>query len=208
MRSADIVTLLRFPLLLLVAYAIYIKVNAIAVVLLIVLLFASDAFDGYFASMGEHSLPDMAAYLIHEATGRGKKKEFPKDMPSYGAWLDIGMDRVVEYVLWLLFVYVAIIPLFVFAIIFVRNTIADSLVMRKKKNFSKMHSGFGRIASSHVSRGAYGALKAINFVYLALVFVSGWPVAEAYVLTGAVVVFSLVRGAAEIYEALIPQSNE
>jgi hypothetical protein len=106
-------------------------------------------------------------------------------------------------VLWLLFVYVAIVPSYVFAIIFTRNTIADFLVLRKRKTFSKMHSRFGLIASSHVSRGAYAALKAVNFAYLSLVFVAGWPVGIAYLLTGATVVFSLARGAAEIYEALL-----
>lgn len=202
MRSADIATLLRFPLLLVVAYSIAIRLNAVAVVLLVAFLFVSDAFDGYFATAGRHSVPDMAAYFLHEATGRGKKKERQKNIPGYAPYLDIAMDRVIEYALWLVFAYLAVLPIFIFIIVFARNTIADSLVLSKRQTFSKMRSSFGRIASSHLSRGAYGALKAINFAYLALVFVAGWPVAAAYVLTGAVVVFSLVRGAAEIYESL------
>jgi phosphatidylglycerophosphate synthase len=194
---------LRLPLLLVVAYAIFIKVNPVAAVLLMALLFLSDAFDGYFATLGKHTLSDFVSYLTNEATGKDKKKKFPKEMPKYGAYLDIAMDRVIEYVLWALFVYLAVLPSYVFAIVFVRNTIADSMVLMKRKTFSKMHSGFGRIASSHISRGAYAALKAINFAYLSLVFVAGWPTSMAYVLTGAVVAFSLARGAAEIYEALL-----
>ena len=88
-------------------------------------------------------------------------------------------------------------------IIFVRNTLADFLAMRKGKTFAKMHSGFGRIASSHFSRGAYAVLKAVNFGYLALVFVAGWPIEIGYALTVIVIIFSLIRGAAEIYEALL-----
>jgi uncharacterized membrane protein len=186
----------------LVAYAIIVRANAVAVVFLIAFLFLSDAFDGYLASLGKHSVSDLVVYLLHEATGTGKKRKFPKKIPSYAAYLDIGMDRVIEYVLWLLFTYLAILPVFVFLIVFARNTLADSLTFKKRKTFSKMHSRFGRIASSHFSRGAYGALKAVNFAYLALVVVAGWPVVVAYVLTGAVVAFSLVRGAAEIYEAV------
>jgi phosphatidylglycerophosphate synthase len=201
-RSADIATLLRIPLLMIAAYAIVIRANPVAVVVLMAFLFLSDAFDGYFASVGKHSLSDLASYLLHEATGRGKKRKFPKNVPGYAAYLDIGMDRLIEYVLWLLFTCLAILPILVFIIVFLRNTLADSLVFRKRKTFSKMHSRFGNIASSHFSRGAYGALKAINFAYLALVVVAGWPVIVAYALTVAVVAFSLARGAAEIYEAI------
>lgn len=66
-----------------------------------------------------------------------------------------------------------------------------------------MHTSFGRIASSHISRGLYAVLKTGNFIYLSLVVVAGWPIIYAYGLTAIVVAYSLARGAAEIYESLL-----
>ncbi len=202
MRNADLVTSLRILFLFAVLYAIVVKVNAVAVVLLVILLFLSDTLDGYMATLGGHSPQDFILYMIDEARGI-KKKKFPKTMPAYAAYFDIAVDRVVEYGFWLLFIYLALLPWFVFVIVFARNTLADFLVLRRGKSFSSMHTGFGRIASSHVSRGAYGALKALAFIYLALVFIAGLPLIVGYAMVALVVAFSLLRGAAEIYEALV-----
>lgn len=179
MRSADAVTLFRIALLAAVIYLITVASSAIAILLLIALLFALDWVDGFLAAR------------------EGKAP------PKYGAYLDIAVDRIIEYAFWLLFTLLQILPWYVIAIIFVRNTIADYLVVGKGKTFGKMRTGFGRIASSHVSRGAYAVLKAVNFAYLALVAVAGWPLTIGYALTAAVVAFSLLRGASEIYEALL-----
>ena len=204
MRSADIATLLRMPLLLATAYAILVRANAVLVVFLMAVLFLSDSVDGYLATLGKHSLADYVTYLARKVTGSKKgKKKFPKKMPSYAAYIDLAADRIIEYALWLLFTLLQVIPWFVIVIVYVRNTIADTLVLRKKKTFAKMNSAFGKIASSHLSRGAYGALKAINFAYLSLVVVAGWPINIGYLLTLLVVAFSLLRGAAEIYESLL-----
>jgi len=204
MRSADVATLLRMPLLLATAYAIFAKANAVLVVALLAVLFLSDAADGYLATLGKHSFTDYVRYLLRKATGSKKgEKKFPRKMPAHAAYIDLAADRIIEYVLWLLFTQLQLLPWFIIAIIFVRNTIADFLVIRKKKTFSKMHSAFGKIASSHLSRGVYGALKAINFAYLSLVVVAGWPISIGYSLTLLVVAFSLLRGAAEIYESLL-----
>lgn len=202
MRSADIVTSLRILFLFAVLYAVAVKVNAVAVVVLIIVLFLSDSLDGYMATLGRHSPQDFALYLLEEARGRRKRK-FPKHMPGYAAYFDIAADRVVEYGFWLLFILLGLLPWFVFAIVFARNTLADFLVLRRGKSFAHMNTGFGRMASSHLSRGLYGALKAFTFIYLALVFVAGLPTLIGYVLTALVVAFSLLRGAAEIYEALV-----
>lgn len=202
MRSADLVTSLRVLFLFLVLYAVAVKVNAVAAVLLIVSLFLSDSLDGYMAALGRHSPQDFVLYLIDEARGVRKKK-FPKSMPSYAAYFDIAVDRVVEYGFWLLFIYLALLPWYVFAIVFIRNTLADFLVLRRGKSFSSMRTKFGSIASSHLSRGAYGALKALAFIYLALVFIAGLPLVLGYALTVLVIAFSLLRGASEVYEALV-----
>ena len=202
MRESDAVSVLRIPLLALLVYSIAIRLNAVIVLLLLAVLFISDSADGYMAFSGRHSLPDFAHYLLEEARVlRGKARKRPAP-PRYAAYLDIAIDRVIEYALWLAFTLLSILPWFVIAIVFARNTLADFLVTRRGKTFKGMRTGFGRIASSHVSRGAYAILKAVNFGYLAMVAVLGWPLSAAYALTAVVVVFSLLRGASEIYEAL------
>ncbi len=202
MRSADLITSLRILFLFVVLYAVAVKINAVAAVLLIITLFLSDSLDGYMAALGEHSPVDFGKYLLDEAKGN-RKKRFPRHMPSYAAYFDIAVDRLVEYGFWLLFTLLSILPWFIFVIVFARNTLSDFLVLRRGKSFSSMHTGFGRIASSHFSRGLYGALKALAFIYLALVFIAGLPLAVGYALAAMVVAFSLLRGAAEIYEALV-----
>ena len=77
-----------------------------------------------------------------------------------------------------------------------------ALTMSAGKSFSKMKTKFGRVASSRASRGLYMTTKTLAFIYLSLVYISGWPAWIGYALTAIVVTYSLVRGAAEIYEAL------
>ncbi|MCL5239675.1 MAG: hypothetical protein M1286_04390 [Candidatus Marsarchaeota archaeon] len=202
MRSADATTLLRLPLLAIVIYAILVRAGAVAVLLALALLFASDAADGYMGTDHRHTLSDFVHYLLEEAHLARKRERRRPTPPGYAAYLDIAVDRVVEYGLWLAFTALYLLPWYVIVIVFIRNTIADALVVGKKKNFGNMKSGFGRIASSHISRGAYAILKAVNFGYLALVAVAAWPIGIGYVLTIGVVAFSLLRGAAEISEAL------
>jgi phosphatidylglycerophosphate synthase len=201
MRNADAVSILRIPLLLLLVYAISVRADAAASLVLLAILFVSDAADGYLTFDEKLSMSDFVHYLFEEARLARKRERSRPKTPRYAAFLDIGVDRLIEYALWLTFVLLSVTPWFVLAIVFLRNTIADALVLRKRKAFSEMHTGFGRIASSHVSRGAYAVLKAVNFAYLVLVATAGWPISAGYALTAAVVVFSLFRGAAEIYEA-------
>jgi len=203
MRSADVASLLRIPLLLIVVCAIVMHYSPIAVILLLILLFVSDATDGYLASAGEHTFLDFISYLLEEGHLISKKKRKSGHAPRYAAYLDLAVDRLIEYALWLTFVLLQVLPWIVFAIILVRNMLADVLLLRKGKVYSRLHTAFGRVASSHLSRGAYAILKAVNFGYLSLVVVANWPVSIAYLLTIIVVLFSLARGAAEVYEALV-----
>lgn len=176
MRIADLITLLRVALVLLIAYFVLSGFGAAVIVTLIVSLFALDAVDGYAA-----------------------KKE---RKTTYGARLDIAGDRATEYVFWILYTYIGLLPLYVVFIIVLRNSFADAFVLAKNRSFARMKTGLGRIASSHISRGAYGALKAITFIYLAFVAVAAWPVNIGYVLVGATVAYSVTRGVAEVEDAL------
>lgn len=203
MRIADFLTLVRIILVFVIGYFIIIKLSAVLVVLLMVLMFVMDNLDGYFALSVRPSMSDFISYIRHEATGRERSSEkSSKKPPKYGAYLDIAGDRITEYTFWIIFTYLSILPLFVVLIIVVRNSLSDAFTASKGKTFSEMKSAFGRIASSHISRGLYGTLKAVNFIYLSLVFILGWPIWIGYLLTAIVVVFSLFRGSAEVYEAL------
>ncbi|VVB76736.1 Uncharacterised protein [uncultured archaeon] len=203
MRSADIVTAIRVALVFVIGYMIIAKLSAALIVLLFVITFVMDNLDGYLATSRRPSIANFASYINKEARGTETRKDRNAlKPPKYGAALDIAGDRITEYVFWIIFTWLNVIPIYVVFIILTRNSLADALTSSKGKTFSKMKSSFGRIASSHISRGLYGAIKALNFIYLSLVFVAGWPIWIGYVLTAVVVAYSLLRGAAEISEAL------
>jgi phosphatidylglycerophosphate synthase len=204
MRSADIVTAVRIALVFAIAYLIILKFSAVLVVLLFLVMFGMDNLDGYFAASRSPSLSDFASYLGDELRGRERSSsKASAKPPKYGAALDIAGDRITEYTFWILFTWLYLIPLYVVLIIMTRNCLADALTLSKGKTFSKMKSAFGRVASSHKSRALYQVVKSSAIIYLALVYLAGWPAWIGYVLVAAAVVFSLIRGAAEIYEAWV-----
>jgi phosphatidylglycerophosphate synthase len=181
-RIADVIVVVRTLLVLPVLYLIMAKANPYLVVGLIVVVFVMDGMDGYFA---------------RRDIKRGKKPT------EYGARLDIAGDRAVEYSFWVLYTYLNMVPLVVVFLIIFRHSFADALTSAKGKTFSNMHTAFGKIAYSHSSRFLSGALKFVTFSYLALVYVAGYPAGVGYVLTGILVAYILLRGAAEIYESII-----
>lgn len=202
MRSADAITAVRIALVFVIAYLIILKASAVLVVVLFLVMFGMDNLDGYFATSRNPSLSDFASYIGSEIRGRerSRSKKAPKP-PAYGAALDIAGDRITEYTFWILFTWLYLIPLYVVLIIMTRNCLADALTLSKGKTFSKMHSAFGRVASSHKSRALYQVVKSAAIIYLALVYLAAWPAWIGYVLVAVAVAYSLLRGAAEIYEA-------
>lgn len=204
MRSADVVTAVRIALVFVIAYLIIVRLNAIIVVLLFLVMFGMDNLDGYFATSRNPSVTDFLAYTRNEIRGkensRSKKALKP---PKYGAALDIAGDRITEYTFWILFTWLYLIPLYVVLIIMTRNCLADALTLSEGKTFSKMRTAFGRVASSHKSRALYQVVKSSAIIYLALVYLADWPLWIGYALVAVAVSYSLLRGAAEIYEARI-----
>ncbi|MGI0141734.1 MAG: CDP-alcohol phosphatidyltransferase family protein [Candidatus Micrarchaeales archaeon] len=181
MRSADAVTLFRTLLMFLIAYMILAKYSPLPTVALIIIMFILDAVDGKLAHW------DMKRY--------GTKSK-------YGPRLDVASDRIIEYVFWIVFTYLNIIPLFVLFIIIVRHSLVDAL-MGAKGTSSKMKTKFAKIIySSDIWRGGINVVKAVTFIYLALVYTAGWPISIGYILTGILVAYILVRGAAEIWESI------
>ncbi|MEM0074348.1 MAG: CDP-alcohol phosphatidyltransferase family protein [Candidatus Micrarchaeaceae archaeon] len=199
MRSADAVTIFRVLLVFAIAYLIYLKFNAAALVLLILVAFLLDEVDGYLA-LG--SKTNFIKYITIEAHGKHVyKEEDVAKLPKYGSALDIAGDRITEYTFWIAFAFLHVVPLFILFIVIIRNSLSDAFVSTSKKTFHNMRTGFGKIAYSHLARGAIGASKAVVFSYLTLVFVLGWPKVIGYVLVAYLITFFLLRGAAEIYEA-------
>ncbi|MEM3781893.1 MAG: CDP-alcohol phosphatidyltransferase family protein [Candidatus Micrarchaeaceae archaeon] len=199
MRSADAVTIFRVILVFAIAYLIYLKFDAIALVALIIVAFLLDEIDGYLA-LGKGT--NFIKYVATEARGKHVYgEEDVAKLPSYGSALDIAGDRINEYTFWILFTFLHVLPLFVLFIVVIRNSLSDAFVASSKRTFHNMSTKFGKIAYSHLARGAIGASKAVVFSYLTLVFVLGFPKAIGYALVAYLIAFFLLRGAAEIYEA-------
>jgi phosphatidylglycerophosphate synthase len=181
-RYADAATLFRTALVFVAAYMILVKYDILLTVSTVIVVFLLDFVDGWLARI-DHK--------------RGLKQSF------YGAKLDIAGDRVTEYSFWMVFTYLGIVPLFVIFIMFLRHSFSDAFTASKGKTFQNMNTAFGKIAYSHVSRGGIGVVKAVTFIYLTLVYTAGYPILIGYALTGILVAYILLRGAAEIYETLV-----
>jgi phosphatidylglycerophosphate synthase len=179
MRNADMVVLLRSLLMFPIAYLILIKFNPIITIFLILLTFFLDFIDGRLA-----------------------RADIKKGMKptSYGPRLDIAGDRFAEYVFWIVFVYVGIVPLFVALIVFLRHTFVDAFMGARGTSTERKTSVGRSLYSSNIARGGIGVLKAITFSYLVLVYVSGYPIIVGYVLVALLVTYILLRGIAELYE--------
>ncbi|MDE1761798.1 MAG: CDP-alcohol phosphatidyltransferase family protein [Candidatus Micrarchaeota archaeon] len=177
MRLADAATLFRTLLVFVVAYMIFAKYSALITVTVIIIMFLLDAIDGKLAKID-------------------KKKS------KFGPRLDVAGDRVTEYVFWIVFVVLNIVPIFILFIIVLRHSFVDAF-MASKGTSSKMKTGFARrIYASDLFRGGIGVVKAVTFSYLTLVYLASWPLWIGYALVAILVVYILVRGIAEIYESV------
>ncbi len=150
MSLANTITLARLPLLLLLVALLFVplwQVRLIGLGLLII-LFLLDWFDGYVAR------------LRNEVT-------------EMGAVLDVALDRAVENILWITFMYLGLVPLWVPIVFLIRSFIVDGMrtvaLSRGKSGFGMMHSPLGRfLVASRFMRAFYGAAKAVVFCQLYL----------------------------------------
>ena len=90
-----------------------------------------------------------------------------------GAVLDVALDRAVENILWLTFMYLAMVPLWVPIVFLIRSFIVDGIrgvaLARGKSGFGMMHSPVGRfLVASRFMRALYGLAKAVVFCLLYL----------------------------------------
>jgi len=213
MRSADVVEAIRVAMIVLVAYLIIAKFNSIAVVIILAIAFLLDAIDGYFA-VYEQSNGRMGfiTYLSSMAGNRRAKAQLAKYKSGisktafYGPRMDVAGDRITEYVLFAVFVYLNIMPLFVFFVVIIVHSVADAMFGAKGTS-SKMKSRFAELVySSNIGRGSINVIKVVTFAYLSLVYLSNWPIQLGYALAGILVTCITLRGIAEIYESI--ESNK
>ena len=209
MRNADLVTVIRTIMILASAYLIIYKFNPFAIILIIAVAMLLDSVDGYFAvrevSEKKVSFLTYSKSIMGNQKAREQISELKHKVSKaarFGPRIDIAGDRIAEYVMWIVFTYLNVIPLFVIFIIVIRHSLDDALLAYKGTS-SKMKSKLARsLYASNSSRAGIQILKFVTFSYLVLVYISDYPVILGYILTAALVTFILVRGAAEIYESV------
>jgi CDP-diacylglycerol--glycerol-3-phosphate 3-phosphatidyltransferase len=147
---ANLITLTRLPLLLLLVALLFVSSFALqlAGVGLLIVLFLMDWFDGYVARVR-------------------------REVTEMGAMLDVALDRAVENILWLTFMYLGMVPLWVPIVFLIRSFIVDGVrgvaLARGKSGFGMMHSPIGKfLVASRFMRAFYGLAKAVVFCLLYL----------------------------------------
>lgn len=208
MRSADATTLFRVLLVVLAAFLVIIKFNVWLIIIIIAVAFVLDAVDGYFAVHESSNGKVGIVTYLSAALGNPKslkivksyKSKVSKNAPS-GPRMDVAGDRAAEYILWITFTYLHIIPLIITVLIVIRHSFVDA-VMGARGTSSKMNTGIGKVLySSNTSRFFINVVKFITFAYLCLVYISGYPIIIGYVLVGILFTYIMVRGIAEVYDS-------
>ncbi len=150
MPLANLITLARLPLLLILVGILFVPSFVLRLVglVLLIILFLMDWFDGYVAR------------LRNEVT-------------ELGAVLDIALDRSVENILWITFMYLGLVPLWVPIVFLIRSFVVDGIrgvaLTRGKSGFGMMHSALGRfLVASRFMRALYGLAKGVIFGLLYL----------------------------------------
>lgn len=150
MSLANTITLARLPLLLLLVALLFVPFESLRLLGLglLLILYMMDWFDGYVAR------------LRNEVT-------------EMGAVLDVALDRAVENILWITFMYLGMVPLWVPIVFLVRSFVVDGIrgvaLAQGKSAFGMMHSPLGRfLVASRFMRAFYGLAKALVFGFLYL----------------------------------------
>jgi CDP-diacylglycerol--glycerol-3-phosphate 3-phosphatidyltransferase len=138
---ANIITVARFPLLFIYLGILYYGNQTLMFwnVLLIFIIFNLDSLDGWVArKLNETSL--------------------------FGSVLDIATDRTLEYVLWVVYAHLGLIPVLVPIIVLVRGTAVDAVRSVRMKSglsaFDQIQSPLSKfLVSSRFMRAFYGVAK-------------------------------------------------
>jgi CDP-diacylglycerol--glycerol-3-phosphate 3-phosphatidyltransferase len=149
MILANLITLARLPLL---------------VALLAILLYAST---WHWQLLGLALLGVL--FLMDWLDGIVARQR--RQTTDLGAVLDIALDRTVENVLWIAFMYLDLVAIWVPVIFLVRSFVVDGVrgvaLSRGKAGFAMMHTAWGRfLVASRFMRGFYGLGKVVTFACL------------------------------------------
>ena len=150
MNLANLITVLRFPLLVLIVLLLYVggSVGQLVSGILIVVLILMDSLDG------------IVARRRNEQT-------------LIGSALDVAADRAVEIVLWATYAHLRLIPIVIPLTVIIRGSLTDSVrsiaLQHGKSTYSIMQSSWGRwLVASGYMRTGYAVIKAVAFTLLAL----------------------------------------
>lgn len=150
MSVANLITLARLPVLLIVLLLLLVPSwrLQLANVALLIILFLMDWFDGYVARLRQ-------------------------ELTELGAVLDVALDRAVENILWVAFVYLGLAPLWAPVIFLIRSFVVDGVrgvaLARGYSGFGMMHTALGRfLVASRFMRAVYGFGKCWTFGFLLL----------------------------------------
>ena len=200
---ANLVTLSRLVLLLIVAWFFYLPPSPwhLLSFVLAILIFVSDGIDGYIArKRNETSL--------------------------FGALFDIAGDRIVELTLWIVAADNGLVPIWVPLVFIFRGVIVDTIrssnaVAQGKVPFAVMTSRLGKfIVASKFMRGFYAAVKGTAFAGLTLLrplpavlptlwgYVDWFVVGVTYLAVYLSVVLCIVRGWPVVAEFVYSQKDD
>ena len=189
---ANLITVARFPLLFLYLFILYFGDQSLQFwnVALLLIIFNLDSLDGWVArKRGETSL--------------------------LGSVLDIATDRTLEYILWVIYAHLGLIPVIVPIIVLIRGTTVDAVrsvgMQSGKSAFEQVRSPLNKfLVGSRFMRATYGTSKAAAASFLTLahaLHLSGGEWFEIVYATGLVftwlsVFLCLVRGIPVLIEGL------
>jgi CDP-diacylglycerol--glycerol-3-phosphate 3-phosphatidyltransferase len=189
---ANIITVARFPLLFIYLGILYYGNQTLMFwdVLLIIIIFNLDSLDGWVArKLNEASL--------------------------LGSVLDIATDRTLEYVLWVVYAHLGLIPILVPIIVLIRGTAVDALRSVRMKSglsaFDQIQSSLSKfLVSSRFMRAFYGIAKGAAAALLTLAYAlqsnSGpWPnlvYQTGLVFTWLSVCLCVIRGLPVLIEGI------
>ncbi|MCX7681792.1 MAG: CDP-alcohol phosphatidyltransferase family protein [Anaerolineae bacterium] len=150
MNLANLITTLRFPLLVIIVLLLYFgsAVGQVTAAVLIIALILMDSLDGIIARRRD-------------------------EQTLIGSALDVAADRAVEIVLWVAYAHLRLIPIFIPLAVIIRGALTDSIrnvaLQHGESAHSMMRAPWARwLVASGVMRTGYAVIKAVAFTVLAL----------------------------------------
>lgn len=200
---ANTITLVRLLLLFLVLWLVHWTTGwlKLATMVLLIIVFVSDAFDGYVARKFNES-------------------------SAFGAMFDIAVDRITELALWVVYASLGMVPVWMPVVFIVRGSLVDAIRAQQSTATGKQpfelanHPLAQWLVAGRFMRGFYAAMKGIAFCWLLLSqgvadlapgFWEGWGWlmnAIGTVLIYTIVILCILRGMPVIVEFLATQRRE